>query len=178
MAGVACATAWPAPVAATAPYVELAQRVIRPGEPPPPAPDPPPIQPRTGVSEPPQPGKAGSPAATPQANKPRVTPTPAFEPVRVTFAEDSASLGPDARAKLDKLAATLKGNATVRVMVTAHTSTRASVSETRRLSLQRGTAVRTYLVNKGFPAARIDLQPLGASPDDGPRDRVDVTPGR
>jgi peptidoglycan-associated lipoprotein len=155
----------------------LAQRVTKPGDPPPPAPAPPTTQPRTGVSEPPTPGTAQPPATVAPAEKSR-PPRPAFEPVTVIFAVNSATLTDQARATLDKLAATLAANPTVRVMVKAYTGTGGSVSETRRLSLQRGTAVRTYLIGKGFPARRIDLQPLGTAPDEGARDRVDVTAAR
>lgn len=156
----------------------LAQRVTKPSEPPPPAPPPPVTQPRSGVVEPPKPGTSEAPAPTPQQ-----TPTKPAEPqtqtelLRVIFTPGSASLSETARGALDKLAATIKDDAKKRLLLKSYTSTGSSVSETRRLSLQRGLAVRGYLADKGVASHRIDVQPLGRSDDDGPGDRVDVLPG-
>jgi outer membrane protein OmpA-like peptidoglycan-associated protein len=159
---------------------ELAQRVTKPGEPPPPAPPPPAVQPRSGVTEPPRPGSAEppKPAPTPSAATPPVAPSVPIGPVRITFETDSTSLTADARAMLDTVVMALKANATVRALLKAYSSTGTSVSETRRLSLKRGMTVRLYLIDKGIPPARIDLQALGKSPDSGPGDRVDVMSGK
>jgi OOP family OmpA-OmpF porin len=154
--------------------VMLAQRVTKPGEPPPPAPPPPDTQPRQGVVEPPTPGAAAPPTSPPAAKPGPTAPPPPIELARVAFAANSATLSRDARAILDKLAATLKTRAEMRALVKAYSGAGTSVSETRRLSLQRGTAVRNYLVEKGIAAKRIDVQPLGNSADAGPVDRVDI----
>ena len=77
---------------------------------------------------------------------------------------------------LDGLAARMSAEPQMRITVKAYTSTGTSISETRRLSLQRALAAREYLVQQGVAAVRIDLQPLGRSPDDSPRDRVDILP--
>ncbi len=99
-------------------------------------------------------------------------------PVRITFETDSTSLTAEARAMLDTVVSVLKANATVRALLKAYSSTGTSISETRRLSLKRGMTVRLYLIDKGIPPARIDLQALGKSPDSGPADRVDVMSGK
>jgi peptidoglycan-associated lipoprotein len=99
-------------------------------------------------------------------------------PVRITFETNSSSLTTEAQAMLDTFVTTLKANATVRALLKAYSSTGTSVSETRRLSLRRGMTVRLYLIDRGIPPTRIDLQALGNSPDNGPGDRVDVMPGK
>jgi outer membrane protein OmpA-like peptidoglycan-associated protein len=165
---------------APAARVELAQRPTRPSQPPPPAPPPPQVQPRDGVIEPPRvtPPKPPEPQVTEPPKPPPAPAAPAVEPLQITFAANSAILNSEARAALDVLAATLKTNAAVRALLKAYTSTGSSVSETRRLSLKRGMAVRLYLIDKGVRSTRIDLQALGKSPDNGPTDRVDVLPGK
>jgi len=114
----------------------------------------------------------------PPAAAPQVAPSVPVGPVRITFETDSTSLTPESRALLDKVVTVLKANATVRALLKAYSSTGTSVSEMRRLSLKRGMTVRLYLIDKGIPPTRIDLEALGKSPDDGPGDRVDVMAGK
>lgn len=94
--------------------------------------------------------------------------------LQVIFEAGAGALSDEARTALDGLAARLKADPPMRITVRAYTSTGTSISETRRLSLQRALAVREYLGRQGIAAVRIDLQPLGRSPDEGPRDRVDI----
>lgn len=49
-----------------------------------------------------------------------------------------------------------------------------NASKARRLSLSRALAVRSYLIESGLRSTRIDVRALGAVPDGGPADRVDV----
>jgi outer membrane protein OmpA-like peptidoglycan-associated protein len=94
--------------------------------------------------------------------------------LQVTFEAGSAVLSGESRAALAGLAVTLSADPGMRITVKAYTSTGTSISETRRLSLQRALAVREYLGGQGIAAVRMDLLPLGRSPDEGPRDRVDI----
>ncbi len=94
--------------------------------------------------------------------------------VQIAFEAGSTDLSGEARTALDGLAVTLGDKPQMRLTVKAYTSTGTSISETRRLSLQRALAVREYLGRKGIAAVRMDLLPLGRSPDDGPRDHVDI----
>ncbi|TXL73207.1 hypothetical protein FHP25_22570 [Vineibacter terrae] len=154
--------------------VELAQRVTKPSEPPPLPPAPPPVQPRAGVTEGPQPS-APAPAPTPPPAPSAATkPSAAPAPMRVVFEKNAMVLSNEARAVLDTVVSTLKADSTLRAMLKSYSSTGTSTSEMRRMSLKRGTLVRDYLMLKGIPSIRIDIQALGSSPDDGPADRVDV----
>lgn len=157
--------------------VEVAQRPTRPGEVPPPAPPPPTTQPRTGVTEPPQPTPPDTPKPPPAATTPPAPVAPVAPP-RVVFEKSAAILSSDARAVLDTAAAELKADAAARALLKAYSSTGTSVSETRRLSLKRGVMVRDYLVAKGIQSTRIDVQALGNSPQDSDQDYVEVVLGK
>ncbi|QQS12051.1 MAG: OmpA family protein [Rhodospirillales bacterium] len=102
----------------------------------------------------------------------------AIGPARITFEQNSAALSADARAELDKMAQAIVSGETGRMTLKAYTSTGGSTSETRRMSLARGLAVRSYLIDKGVPKEKIDLQALGNVGDAGPADRVDLLPGK
>jgi outer membrane protein OmpA-like peptidoglycan-associated protein len=91
----------------------------------------------------------------------------------VTFETNSLALSADARASLDKFAVDLIANPATKATLKAY-SAGGGGPETRRLSLARGLAVRAYLIDKGVPRDRLDVQALGASADGGPADRVDV----
>lgn len=154
--------------------IDVAQRPTRPGEVPPPAPPPPATQPRTGVVEPPQPTTPETPKPPPPAAAPPATSTPVAAPPRVIFEKGAALLSNEARTVLDGVAATLQADAATRVLLKAYSSTGSSISEIRRLSLKRGVTVRDYLVAKGIQSTRIDLQPLGIKPLEGPQDYVEA----
>jgi outer membrane protein OmpA-like peptidoglycan-associated protein len=94
----------------------------------------------------------------------------------VTFESNSPSLSADARNSLDRLAADLLANPERRATLKAYSAGSAG-PDTRRLALARGLAVRAYLIDKGVPRERLDVQALGASADGGPADRVDAVPG-
>lgn len=184
LACAVCGLALPlAPVAraqSSADGTMFAQRVTKPGEPAPPPPPPPPTEPRSGVMEAPK-ASGAEPPTTPAAPKATTTPAEAAtatELLRIIFPANNAALPGEATPALDKLVEALKAKTSMRVLLKAYSSTGTSVSEMRRLSLQRGMAVRLYLIDKGIAATRIDLQPLGNSTDGGPGDRVDVFPGR
>jgi outer membrane protein OmpA-like peptidoglycan-associated protein len=51
-------------------------------------------------------------------------------------------------------------------------------STARRLSLSRGMAVRTVLMDSGVPSERIYVRALGTSASDAPADRVELTVAR
>ena len=47
-------------------------------------------------------------------------------------------------------------------------------STARRVSLSRGMAVRSVLLDSGVPSAQIYVRALGATASDGPADRVEL----
>lgn len=154
--------------------IVVAQRPTRPGEVPPPAPPPPTTQPRTGATESPQPTPPEALKPPPStATAPPAPSVPAVPP-RVIFEKDAALLDSNARTVLDGVVAVLQADASTRVLLKAYSSPGTSISEIRRLSLKRGVTVRDYLVAKGVQATRIDVQPLGIKPLDGPQDHVEV----
>jgi outer membrane protein OmpA-like peptidoglycan-associated protein len=51
-------------------------------------------------------------------------------------------------------------------------------STARRLSLSRGMAVRTVLMESGIPSKQIYVRALGATPSEGPPDRVELIVAR
>ncbi len=102
-----------------------------------------------------------------------------LQSLRVLFPADDSHIDAAAESELLRLAGYLNHNHAQRVVLYAHAGGggRGS-SDARRLSLSRALAVRTFLVDRGVPADRIQLRPLGRGSDDGPPDRVDILPLR
>ncbi len=93
----------------------------------------------------------------PAETKPGPAPTPVAVGARqgrIPFGPGTATLGPEARRSLDHLAATLNQVAG-RLRVDAYSTN--ATSAARRLSLQRGFAVRRYLLDKGVPLPRLEV---------------------
>jgi outer membrane protein OmpA-like peptidoglycan-associated protein len=106
-----------------------------------------------------------APAAAP-APAPAPAPTPA--PTRlvldvVNFDFDKASLRPEAYAKLDEAAESLKGWGDGKVEVAGHTDSIGSEAYNMDLSLRRAESVKNYMVNKGIPADRLVIKGYGES---------------
>lgn len=49
-----------------------------------------------------------------------------------------------------------------------------SASQSRRLSLSRALAARSYLIGQGVPSTRIDVRALGNKTEGGPPNRIDI----
>jgi outer membrane protein OmpA-like peptidoglycan-associated protein len=96
---------------------------------------------------------------------------------RLLFAEGSAELSAEDKQKLLALADQLQRDPEIRIQLLAFA---AGDDETpnaaRRLSLSRALAVRSFLVDQGITAARVQVRALGQSSEDGPPDRVDIKP--
>ncbi len=99
--------------------------------------------------------------------------------LRVTFGNGSADLNPDTEAALRHAAQAPDGST---FTVTAYaTGTPEDPSTARRLALARALAVRSVLILRGVPSARIYLRALGSTGplfSAGPPDRadLDITP--
>ena len=164
--------------------------------PPPPILVSPPAPPPTFVTplprQPPRPALTPPPApelTTPE--EPRVATLPPISPVtappapealarpdavRILYPEEVMDLPETAKPSLDKLAAWLRQNPDVRVQIVGYASKTATAeNQARRTSLYRTLAVRKYLVENGVPSARMDVRALGASTDQLPRDRVEIS---
>jgi outer membrane protein OmpA-like peptidoglycan-associated protein len=106
---------------------------------------------------------------------PTIDPTAGFAVLtQVRFRSGRTELGDDAKTALDALAARLLSKTEERVRLAAFSGAPGDMSsDSRRLSLERGLAVRSYLVSKGVPASRVDVLSFGGATH-GASDRVDV----
>ncbi len=79
----------------------------------------------------------------------------------VTFASGRATLTPDARTILDRVAESLVNAKDVSVEVQGYTDNTGSRQTNVRLSGERAEAVRAYLISKGVPAGRLTARGYG-----------------
>jgi outer membrane protein OmpA-like peptidoglycan-associated protein len=114
------------------------------------------------------------PAALVPAPKPSPLPMP--PPVRLVFEEGKTDLTPADEAAIRGLARSIPALAADSVNVLAYAAGKPDdPSMARRLSLSRGLAVRSILLDSGVPSAQIYVRALGATASDGPVDRVELT---
>ncbi len=126
---------------------------------------------------PPAPAVAAPPPARPApqqqaAVQPRAPAAPESSEVRFTAGD--ANLSDDGKGRLDRIADAMKANGQSRLQLLAYAVEDGSPSKSRRLSLSRALAVRSYLINKGVQSARIDVRALGDSVPSGDPNRVDL----
>jgi outer membrane protein OmpA-like peptidoglycan-associated protein len=127
---------------------------------------------------PPPPAAAAAPAARPvpdAASKPtqtaRTVPSPAGT---IAFPPAVAELPAGARPELDRVAQRLAGDERLHLQLLAFAEAN-DASQSRRLSLSRALAVRSYLLDRGVQPQKIELRPLGNRPEAGNKpDRVDL----
>ena len=74
---------------------------------------------------------------------------------RFLFARGSAQLNPQIREVLDEVVGTLKGFPEIKLRIEAHTDSRGNARTNLRLSDQRATAIRDYLIAQGIAAERL-----------------------
>ena len=85
-----------------------------------------------------------------------------IEPVRVHFAPGSTALNADGRSGLDFYADLLPQYGGERVIrLTAHTDTTGRPETNLRLAQRRAERVRAYLISKGVPARRVQIENFG-----------------
>ncbi|HSM05297.1 MAG TPA: OmpA family protein [Longimicrobiales bacterium] len=82
----------------------------------------------------------------------------------VTFETSSATLTPNSRTILNRVAESLLGNPDVRVRVVGHTDSTGPLQFNMDLSQQRAESVVEYLQSRGVPASQ--LEALGVGPED------------
>jgi outer membrane protein OmpA-like peptidoglycan-associated protein len=147
-----------------------------------------PVMPPAPPGEPPViaavPGLPGQqpPSAMPprQANPAAPHPDPRDLPTgtefRVVFPDDTArTLSPADTRLLTGIAGRLRSEENARLQVLGYASgTPDTNRESRRLSLERALAVRSYLIDQGVRPTRIDVRALGSTAPQGPADRVDL----
>ena len=79
----------------------------------------------------------------------------------VLFASNRSTLLPDARTRLDQVAAVLLDTRERNIVIEGHTDSRGSDRSNLELSQQRADAVRNYLVQRDYQADRIQARGLG-----------------
>ena len=94
-------------------------------------------------------------------------------PDGVTFDTGSATLKPEFRATLDKVAQSLIDYPQSLIDVYGHTDSTGSDAFNQRLSEQRATTVMNYLILRGVPAARLRSQGFGETMPVASNDTVD-----
>jgi outer membrane protein OmpA-like peptidoglycan-associated protein len=82
-------------------------------------------------------------------------------PGDVTFDFDKATIQPDARPTLDRLANLIDAGGSGAITIEGHTDSKGNDAYNRRLSLDRAEAVKAYLVEKGVAADRLRTLGLG-----------------
>jgi outer membrane protein OmpA-like peptidoglycan-associated protein len=107
-------------------------------------------------------------------------PAPPFVPsgksaARVTFLNGSSDLPENAKSQLKAVADQMNRDGEMRIQLLAYAGPREdTASQTRRLSLFRALAVRTYLIEQGIRSTRMDVRAMGNKFEEEPADRVDV----
>ena len=132
------------------------------------------------------------PPPAPAAQKPSSLPPPAVLPtapgngasiaggLRISFGGNDGELSPASEQSIQALVRQMPKSDTISYNVLAYAhGTPEDPSTARRLSLARGLAVRSVLMNAGVPSSRIYVRALGAVSDNGsagnaPLDRVDI----
>ena len=81
----------------------------------------------------------------------------------INFAPTSAVIDAKSKAVLDTAAQGILAGPAVQIEIGGHTDSTGPAAQNQALSLQRAQAVRTYLIQKGVPAARLTAVGYGAT---------------
>ena len=157
-------------------------RIAHPAPPQPPPRTPPPLP----TTPPAAANLTALPTPTPQPGPPLIPPpvsasakgnaVPFAGGLRVTFGDGAGELSPTSEAALKDFLQTVPQSEALTFNVQAYSAGKADDPSTaRRLSLSRGLAVRSVLMNAGVPSSRIYIRALGTAFGTGPADRADVT---
>jgi outer membrane protein OmpA-like peptidoglycan-associated protein len=88
----------------------------------------------------------------------------------IQFGVNSAVLQTTGKAELDKLAALMKQNASMEIILSGHTSSEGGAALNRELSLKRVRSCKDYLVSKGIDDGRITIKGFGPDMPVAPND--------
>ena len=94
--------------------------------------------------------------------------------LRVGFSGNSTRISAQEKSRLDGFADKIAGSGDRLQLKSFAGASGETASASRRRSLSRALAVRSYLIEKGVRSTRIDVRALGMAADSGPTDRVDV----
>ena len=94
---------------------------------------------------------------------------------RLAFTAGQSKLDGASTALLDEIAGGAKVDRSIRLKLLAYAgSPGQTASHSRRLSLSRALAVRSYLIDKGVRSVQFEVHAKGKKLEGGPPDRVDV----
>lgn len=115
-------------------------------------------------------------AAAPPVEEPKFPVVPSAADLTLDFPGNSSDLTSAAQRKLDAVIRQMEdladgGRLQVRGYATGEDGSKSSA---RRIALSRALSVRSYLMDKGVKAKRVDVRALGAETDRNPLDRVDL----
>jgi outer membrane protein OmpA-like peptidoglycan-associated protein len=79
----------------------------------------------------------------------------------IFFDVNKYDLKPESQVELDKLAALLKENPTLKVQIGGHTDNAGNPADILTLSNNRAKAVVNYLINNGISAERLSFKGFG-----------------
>ncbi|OSZ79953.1 hypothetical protein CAP36_01420 [Chitinophagaceae bacterium IBVUCB2] len=88
----------------------------------------------------------------------------------IQFTVNSSTLLSEGKKELDKLAALLKKNSNLEILLSGHTSSEGSATLNRELSLKRVRSCKDYLTSKGIDDGRITIKGLGPDMPIAPND--------
>lgn len=110
--------------------------------------------------------------------EPAPAPTPAPEPLRaeIYFGSGEASLGEDARKKLDAVIEAAAAAPSAAISVRGHSDSKGDAGDNLLMSARRANAVRDYLVEKGVSAPRIATAALGEPAAAPPTEQSEAEP--
>jgi outer membrane protein OmpA-like peptidoglycan-associated protein len=123
---------------------------------------------------------AARPGGKPKAREkdalpPAGTPLAPGRAMQIVFKSRASKLPDTAKAGLKTLAAKLKGQPVLRLLLMAYAGGESlSSGKARRLSLARALSVRSYLIENGVRTTRVDARPHGNKTAEEPLNRVDV----
>lgn len=121
-----------------------------------------PTQPAPTQPAPTQPTQPSAPAEDPAAAAAKITAALLGEVgTMIHFDFDAADIRADDRALLDRKAAIMGANSGLRVKISGHADERGSDEYNLALGSRRAAAAKTYLVNKGIDASRIETVSFG-----------------
>jgi outer membrane protein OmpA-like peptidoglycan-associated protein len=117
-----------------------------------------------------------APPATPAPPEEVTMPVvPTMADLTLAFPGNSSDLTTETQKKLDSVIRQMKDMGEGRLQVRGFaTGEDGSKSSARRIALSRALSVRSYLMDKGIKATRVDVRAMGSETERSPLDRVDL----
>jgi OOP family OmpA-OmpF porin len=115
------------------------------------------------VSHTPPPPPPAPVKQTPPPPPPAAPEKPDYNFSNIQFEFNSGILKTDAYPVLDKAAAAMKANTSIKFVLNGYASAEGTPDHNMELSIQRANSVKLYLVNSGVPGANLTAKGLGES---------------